>query len=73
MVLSARPGRVKHIVAAGLERPRRLGIKRTAAFHAIEDRIWSLIHDEVLTSMRAERGLPGPRGPGRSGDPEIVD
>lgn len=54
-VFSARPGRVKDIVDIGIERPRKLAIKRTPAFHAIEDRIWGLIHDEVLTSMRADR------------------
>ncbi len=55
VVFSARPGRIKDIVDIGIERPRQLRIKRTEAFHAIEDRIWGLIHDEVLTSMRAER------------------
>ena len=59
-VFSARPGRVKDIVEIGIERPRKLAIKRTPAFHAIEDRIWGLIQDEVLTSMREDR-TAGPR------------
>jgi NitT/TauT family transport system ATP-binding protein len=63
VVFSARPGRVKDIVAVDLERPRQLGIKRTPGFHAIEDRIWGLIHDEVLVSMRAERSQEGRQSP----------
>ena len=56
VVFSARPGRIKAIVEVPIDRPRDLKLKRTAAFHAIEDRIWGLIHDEVLAGMRAERG-----------------
>jgi NitT/TauT family transport system ATP-binding protein len=47
VVFSSRPGRVKEIIPVGIERPRRLGIKREARFHAIEDRIWSLIEEDV--------------------------
>jgi len=58
-VFSARPGLVKEIVAVDIPRPRDLRLKRTPHFHALEDRVWGLIHDEVLTSMRAERGAAG--------------
>jgi NitT/TauT family transport system ATP-binding protein len=44
-VFSARPGRIKEIVPVVIERPRPLRIKRESRFHAIEDRIWSLIED----------------------------
>jgi NitT/TauT family transport system ATP-binding protein len=44
-VFSARPGRIKEIVPVAIERPRPLRIKRESRFHAIEDRIWSLIED----------------------------
>lgn len=67
VVFSARPGRVKDTVDIGIERPRKLAIKRTPQFHAIEDRIWGLIHDEVLTSMRSER-TAGPRPNQGNGD-----
>ena len=47
IVFSARPGRVKASIAVEIERPRALRLKREPRFHALEDRIWSLIHDEV--------------------------
>jgi NitT/TauT family transport system ATP-binding protein len=47
VVFSARPGKVKEIVPVELERPRPLRVKRDAHFHAIEDRIWSLIEEDV--------------------------
>ena len=59
IVFSARPGRVKDVVEVGIDRPRELRLKRTPAFHAIEDRIWGSIQDEVRSSMRAERGTNG--------------
>src|SRR5262249_23882266 len=45
VVCSGRPGKVKEIITVGIERPRALGLKREVRFHAIEDRIWSLIDD----------------------------
>ncbi|HEY2135574.1 MAG TPA: ABC transporter ATP-binding protein [Xanthobacteraceae bacterium] len=47
IVFSGRPGRVKASIAVGLERPRALRLKREARFHALEDQIWSLIHDDA--------------------------
>ena len=46
-VFSGRPGKVKEIIPVAIERPRALGLKREARFHAIEDRIWSLIEEDV--------------------------
>jgi NitT/TauT family transport system ATP-binding protein len=46
-VFSGRPGRVKEIIPVGIERPRPLGLKREPRFHAIEDRIWGLIDEDV--------------------------
>ena len=46
IVFSARPGRVKENIPIDIERPRTLRLKREARFHALEDRIWSLIHDD---------------------------
>jgi NitT/TauT family transport system ATP-binding protein len=45
IVFSARPGRVRDSVAIDIERPRALRLKREPRFHALEDRIWTLIHD----------------------------
>ena len=51
VVLSRRPGRVKSILPVEFERPRELRVKRTPAFLALEDQIWSLIEDEVRAGM----------------------
>jgi NitT/TauT family transport system ATP-binding protein len=45
IVFSARPGRVQAEVTIDIPRPRSLRLKRDARFHALEDRIWGLIHD----------------------------
>ena len=50
IVFSARPGRVKASIAVEIERPRALRLKREARFHALEDRIWGLIHDDATTA-----------------------
>jgi len=55
-VFSGRPGRVKEIIPVGIERPRPLGLKREPRFHAIEDRIWALI-DEDVRADRNRRGV----------------
>jgi NitT/TauT family transport system ATP-binding protein len=54
LVFTGRPGRVKETIRVEIERPRPLGVKREPRFHAIEDRIWSLIEDDVRTGR--ERG-----------------
>ena len=65
IVFSGRPGRVKEEIAVEIERPRRLAIKREARFHALEDRIWDLIEEDVKSKLVADRGG------GRSGPVEI--
>jgi NitT/TauT family transport system ATP-binding protein len=55
VVFSGRPGRVKDDIPVAIERPRALGLKREARFHAIEDRVWGLIEDDV----KAARSRPG--------------
>ncbi len=46
VVLTARPGRVKEVVDIVLDRPRRLKLKRSPDFHALEDHVWNLIEEE---------------------------
>ena len=53
IVFSARPGRVREHVKVDIERPRSLKLKRDPRFHALEDRIWSLIQDDALTEARS--------------------
>jgi NitT/TauT family transport system ATP-binding protein len=55
VVFSGRPGRVKDIIAVDIERPRRLAIKREPRFHALEDRIWGLIEEDVKSKLAVER------------------
>jgi NitT/TauT family transport system ATP-binding protein len=47
MVLSARPGRVKEIIAVDLPPTRTLAMKREPAFLELEQRIWRLIEEEA--------------------------
>jgi NitT/TauT family transport system ATP-binding protein len=54
IVFSARPGRVRASVAVDIERPRALRLKREPRFHALEDRIWTLIHDEAAAETAPE-------------------
>ena len=46
IVFSARPGRVRDEVKIAIDRPRKLRLKRDPIFHALEDTVWSLVHDE---------------------------
>jgi NitT/TauT family transport system ATP-binding protein len=55
VVFSGRPGKVKETIAIDMERPRSLGVKRQPRFHAIEDRIWSLIEEDVKGRMAGDR------------------
>lgn len=50
VIFTARPGRVKHVVPVDLPRPRSLEMKRQPRFLEIEDEIWSLIEEEVMTA-----------------------
>ena len=47
IVFSGRPGRVRESIPIDLARPRALRLKRDPRFHALEDRIWTLIHDDA--------------------------
>ncbi len=45
-VMSARPGRVKHVFDVPFERPRSLSLKREPRFLQIEDQIWQLVEEK---------------------------
>jgi NitT/TauT family transport system ATP-binding protein len=47
VVFSGRPGKVRDSIVVDIERPRPIGVKRQARFHALEDRIWGLIEEDV--------------------------
>jgi NitT/TauT family transport system ATP-binding protein len=54
VVFSGRPGKVKDSIAVDIERPRPIGVKRQARFHALEDRIWGLIDEDVKGRTTAD-------------------
>ncbi len=54
IVFSGRPGKVKESIIVDIERPRPIGVKRQPRFHAIEDRIWGLIDEDVRAKARSE-------------------
>jgi NitT/TauT family transport system ATP-binding protein len=51
VVMSARPGRNKEVLAVDLPRPRSLEMVNSRAFGALFDRAFHLIREEVMTSM----------------------
>jgi NitT/TauT family transport system ATP-binding protein len=56
VVFCGRPGKVKEIIPIEIERPRPLRVKRDGRFHAIEDRIWSLIEEDVKSDRNRGGG-----------------
>jgi NitT/TauT family transport system ATP-binding protein len=54
MVMTARPGRVKEILRVDLPRPRSFEMVNTKAFGELYDRIFHLIREEVMKTMRQE-------------------
>jgi NitT/TauT family transport system ATP-binding protein len=48
VVFTARPGRIKDEIRIDLERPRRIDVKKTAAYTSYRNSVWDLLRDEVL-------------------------
>jgi NitT/TauT family transport system ATP-binding protein len=48
IVFTARPGRIKDEIDIKLERPRRIDVKKSAAYMAYRNRVWDSLRDEVL-------------------------
>jgi NitT/TauT family transport system ATP-binding protein len=55
IVFGTRPGKVKASIPVEIERPRKLSLKREQRFHELEDRVWTLIEDEVKKSASTDR------------------
>src|SRR3954451_7036819 len=55
VVMTARPGRIKEVVAVDLPRPRSLQMVNSREFGALFDRAFHLIREEVMTAM-AQQG-----------------
>jgi len=59
VVMTARPGRVKSVLSVDLPRPRTLDIKKTPAFHVLEDHLRDLVAQEFKEMIRQpEGGVP---------------
>ena len=52
--MTARPGRIKEVIAIDLPRPRSLELINSQEFGALFDRIFHLIREEVLNSMEQQ-------------------
>src|SRR5689334_10194227 len=60
-VMSARPGRVKGIVAIPFDRPRTLAVKRDPKFLEIEEQIWQMVEespDRIGMSQGGRESVP---------------
>jgi NitT/TauT family transport system ATP-binding protein len=51
IVMTARPGRIKEVIAVDLPRPRSLEMVNSREFGALFDRAFHLIREEVMTAM----------------------
>ncbi len=51
VVLTARPGRIKKIVAVDLPRPRKVEIRKAPEFHALQDMLSELMDDEFQKTI----------------------
>jgi NitT/TauT family transport system ATP-binding protein len=55
VVLSARPGRVRAVIADALPRPRDVAVQTSAAFGELKAEVWTHVEDEVTRHMAASR------------------
>jgi NitT/TauT family transport system ATP-binding protein len=55
VVFTARPGRIKDEIRIKLERPRRIDVKKTAAYMSYRNRVWDALRDEVLKAREEFR------------------
>jgi NitT/TauT family transport system ATP-binding protein len=56
-VLSARPGSIKQIITVDEPHPRKPSFMTAPKFHALRDRLYGLLHDEIRKAM-SESGEP---------------
>jgi NitT/TauT family transport system ATP-binding protein len=54
VVMTARPGRIKDVIAVDLPRPRSLEMVNSPEFGRLFDRVFHLIREEVMTSMEQQ-------------------
>jgi NitT/TauT family transport system ATP-binding protein len=54
VVMTARPGRIKEVIAVDLRRPRSLEMINSPQFGGLFDRVFHLIRDEVMKTMQQQ-------------------
>ena len=59
IVMTARPGRIKEVIAVDLPRPRSLEMVNSREFGALFDRAFHLIREEVMTAMAQQSETVG--------------
>jgi len=55
-VFSARPGTIKQVIVVDEPHPRRPQFMTSAKFHALRDRLYALLHDEIRKTMEQADG-----------------
>jgi NitT/TauT family transport system ATP-binding protein len=55
-VFSARPGTIKQVIAVDEPHPRRPQFMTSSKFHALRDRLYALLHDEIRKTMEQTYG-----------------
>ena len=50
-VMTARPGRIKEMVAVDIDRPRSVDVLTSSEFIALKRRIMTLVHEEAIRAM----------------------
>jgi NitT/TauT family transport system ATP-binding protein len=56
VVMTARPGRIKEDLRIDLPRPRGLAVKKSEAYAGYRNRLWDLLHVEVIAARRETPG-----------------
>jgi NitT/TauT family transport system ATP-binding protein len=57
IVMTARPGRIKEVIAVDLPRPRSLELVSTKEFGTLFDRAFHLIREEVMKSLEQQAAM----------------
>jgi NitT/TauT family transport system ATP-binding protein len=58
VVMSARPGRIKAVVANTLPRPRHVSAQLSPEFTALKAQVWQLVEAEMISQDEASRAAP---------------
>ena len=60
VVMSARPGRIKAVVANTLPRPRHVSAQLSPEFTALKAQVWQLVETEMMNQDETNRAASAP-------------